>query len=133
MTRASNIAYHPAALDSETGEPKPIEPIRSRIARPTEAPLATTGHVADERLREEIETLRRYVETAAYLLGQDAAIRYRHATEFDNLRHVEKMLGQISPLIDAADRDAAIERIGDGELKARLKRKPLTPWFESKH
>ena len=135
MSRPSNLRYHPTAFGAQQDddEPTPITPLRSRIARPARPPLVPSANPVDKRLCEEIETLRRYVETSAYLLGQDAGIRYRYRTEIDNLRHVEKMLGQISPLVAAADRVEAADRVADPELKARLQRKPLVPWCESKH
>lgn len=135
MSRPSNLSYHPTALAAldEDDSPTPIAPLRSRIARAARPPLVPSDNPIDERLCEEIETLRRYVETAAYLLGQDAGIRYRYRTEIDNLRHVERMLGQIAPLVAAADRIEAADRVADPELKGRLQRKPLVPWCESKH
>lgn len=135
MSRPSNLSYHPTALAAQhdDDEPTPIAPLRSRIARPSRPPLVPSDNPVDKRLCEEIETLRRYVETSAYLLGQDAGIAYRYRTEIDNLRHVERMLGQIAPLVAAADRIEAADRVADPELKGRLQRKPLVPWCESKH
>ncbi|MGZ8337617.1 MAG: hypothetical protein ACXWU1_13235 [Allosphingosinicella sp.] len=133
MTRPANLSYLPNALPAGDAETGAAEPLTSRVARPAQPIPARSGSLVDERLVEEIETLRRYLETANYLLGQDATLRYRYATELTNLRHVEKTLGQIAGVVAAADKDGAIDRLANAELKARLQRKPIAPLFESKH
>jgi hypothetical protein len=130
MSRPSNLSYLPNALPADEEEAKPLR--RSVVRRASPLP-ARSASLVDERLHEEIETLRRYLETAGYLLGQDAAVRYRFATELTNLKHVEKMLGQIGEIVAAADKDGAIDRLASAELKARMQRKPIAPLFESKH
>jgi hypothetical protein len=129
MTRPTNLSYFPNArpADEEDGASKPS------LARPAQPLPARSASLIDARLCEEIETLRRYLETAGYLLGQDAALRYRYGTELGNLRHVEKMLGHLARVVEAADKDGAIDRLPDAELKARLLRRPIAAWHESKH
>lgn len=129
MSRPSNLSYLPGTTPPEEAEGS--APKRS-VLRASTAPERSAS-VVDARLSEELETLRRYLETAGYLLGQDGGLRYRYATELSNLKHVEKVLGHVARVVQAADKEDAIDRISDGELKARLQRKPIVPWFESKH
>ena len=132
MRRTTNLDYQPTEFTPPAEEACNLEPLvpPSRVAVPTPA---RSDSLTEEWIRQEVETLGRYLETAAYLLARDPQIRARYATELGNIRHVERMLVQIAPLLNAADKAEAAERIGDAALKARLKRKPIVPLFESKH
>ena len=133
MRRSSSLNYRPSDASDSVGEGCNLEPLMpkpSTLALPTPA---RSDCLIEEWLRQEIETLGRYLETAAYLMGRDPQLRARFATELGNIRHVERMLVQVAPLINAADKAEEVERIGDAALKARLKRKPIVPLFESKH
>ena len=140
MRRLSNLDYEPEFRTPETSEPPSPDPASNLEplvpARPSAAAVpapARSGCLTEEWIRQEVETLGRYLETAAYLLARDPQLRARFATELGNIRHVERMLVQLAPVLNAADKAEAVERIGDAALKARLKRKPIVPLFESKH
>jgi hypothetical protein len=132
MSNSSNLSYVPAAFDMPGDEESNLEPLvqPSRVALPTPT---RSDCLTEEWLRQEVETLGRYLDTAAYLLAREPTVRSRFETELGNIRHVERMLVHIAPLINAADKAEAVDRITDPALKARLKRKPIVPLFESKH
>ena len=132
MRRSTSLNYQPGELAQAAEESNVLQPLvaPSRVAMPTPA---RSDCLTEEWIRQEVETLGRYLETAAYLLSRDPQIRARYATELGNIRHVERMLVQLAPLLNAADKGQAVERIGDAALKGRLKRKPIVPLFESKH
>ncbi|WP_129794135.1 hypothetical protein [Sphingosinicella sp. CPCC 101087] len=132
MNPASNLSCVPVATETPGDEETNLEPLvrPSRVALPTPA---RSECLTEEWLRQEVETLGRYLDTAAFLLAREPVVRSRFETELGNIRHVERMLVQIAPLINAADKAEAVERITDPALKARLKRKPIVPLFESKH
>ena len=131
MTRQTNLSYQPEfpAPAEEECNLQPLVP-PSRIATPTPP---RSNSLTEEWIRQEVETLGRYLETAAFLLGREPMVRARFNAELDNIRHVERMLVQLAPVLNAADKEAAVERISDAALKARLKRKPIVPLFEAKH
>jgi len=131
--RRSSLGYQPSDLAASSGEECNLEPLvqkPSPLAVPTPA---RSDCLTEEWLRQEVETLSRYLETATYLMGRDPQVRARFATELGNIRHVERILVQIAPVLNAADKTEEVDRIGDAALKARLKRKPIVPLFESKH
>ena len=132
MRRSTSLNYQPGELAQAAEESNVLQPLvaPSRVAMPTPA---RSDCLTEEWIRQEVETLGRYLETAAYLLSRDPQVRARFATELGNIRHVERMLVQIAPVLNAADKAEAVERVGDAALKARLKRKPIVPLFESKH
>ncbi|MGQ0559181.1 MAG: hypothetical protein ACT4OE_06295 [Sphingosinicella sp.] len=144
MTRPNNLALHPTAFtagDKPTAEPvvsettgsvEPLSPRRA-VAKPAPPAPAPSTDLLDERLAEELATLRRYIESAHYLLGQDGAIRHRYAAELGNLDHVAKSLGELGLVIGAANKEDAVDRTRSQDLKARLQRKPLSAIFPSKH
>ncbi len=128
MRSKSNIAYHPTALNAREEE----EP-SGRITRETGPIPMRSANPVDERLHEEFETLRRWIDLAASVLERDPILRQRHAGELKSLNQVSSTIGQLNRVIIASDKKDAIDRIEIHELKARLQRRSIEPLFESKH
>ena len=133
MTRPTNLSYLPTARPADEEEAQGADATKRSLTRPLPPTPGRSDNLLDVRLSEEIDMLRRYLETAGYLLNQDAQMRYRYATELGNLKHVEKMLGHVARIVEAADKEGAIDRVADADMRARLRRRPITPWYESKH
>lgn len=130
MRRVSNILFHPAVFS----EPQdlPAEP-PSPIARAAEPLPPRSESVIDERIHEEMEMLRRWIDLSVRGLADDPILRQRHSEKLQYLGDVSRTLGQLSRLIAAADREEAVARLDHPELKARLQRRPIGLPFESRH
>ncbi len=126
MEPAQNIAFHPTAfravVDAEpatgTGDVAPARP-----------PLSNDQ--LDERLREELETLRRWVTMSATTLAQDPILRVRHGDTLGDLNRVARTLHDISLVVASSDRLQAVDHVTMPELKARLLRRPVTLPFQT--
>ena len=130
MRKISNLHYHPTALPAEQAEPLDGRPTVIRTA----APLPSRSlSVIDERLSEEIETMKRWIDLTAASLGADPILRARHAGELQTLQMVSRTAAQLAAIIAAADKGDAIDRIPLPELRARMQRRPITAMFDSKH
>ena len=121
------------AADHRRGEVIPADfsaerEVRRSIRRdppPESARLAATDDLLRLRLAEEIEYARRMLDIMGDELTRDAAMVVRHARGLQSIDIVGQMLGHLATVIRSRDPDAAIQRIGMSELKARLTRKTL--------
>jgi hypothetical protein len=77
------------------------------------------------RLAEELEYARRMIELMGEELSFDTAIVARHGMTLQSIDIVAQMLGHIANVVRSSDPAGAIEHIGMGELKARLKRQRI--------
>jgi hypothetical protein len=103
-------------------EPKPS--IR-REAPPLPAPLEPTDNALILRLAEELEYARRMLDQMGDELAADMGVVMRHSVALQSVDIVGQMLGHIANAIRARDTEAAVDRIGMCDLKARLTRKSL--------
>jgi len=107
----------------------PEEAARRRSIRrdppPSEPNLAATDDQLRLRLAEELDYARRILDIMGDDLTGDSAMVVRHARSLQSIDIVGQMLGHLATVIRSCDPDAAIERIGMAELKARMTRKPL--------
>jgi hypothetical protein len=106
------------------------EPARERpsIRRDPPPPPPVAPPTDDElqlRLAEELDYARRMIETLGDTLSADAALLMRHMVEVQSIDIVGQMLGHIANVVRSSDPAGAVHRIGMGDLKARLTRKPL--------
>ena len=92
---------------------------------PSASGLAATDDQLRLRLAEEIEYARRMLDIMGDELTGDGAMVVRHARALQSIDIVGQMLGHLATVIRSNDPEAAIERIGMTELKARLTRKSL--------
>ena len=83
---------------------------------PIEDPLA-------HRLADELDYARRLIEQVGNALSSDPAVIARHVVTLQSIDVVGQMLGHIASVIRSSDRAGMIDRIGMGELKARLQRR----------
>ena len=85
---------------------------------PTEDPLLL-------RLAEELEYARRMLDIMGNELSSDGLIVSRHLVSLQSVDVIGQMLGHIADVVRSSDPRGAVERIGMGELKARLTRRSI--------
>ena len=108
-----------AEFRAEAGVRKSIRrdpPPRPADIPPTEDPLSL-------RLADELEYARRVIEQMGDTLLDDPTIIARHVVTLQSVDVVGQMLGHIAGIVRSSDRAGTIERIGMGDLKARLQRR----------
>lgn len=92
---------------------------------PTPAALIATDDPLRLRLAEELEYARRMLEAMGETLSSDGLLIARHLTALQSVDIVGQMLGHIANVVRSSDPEGALERIGMGDLRARLTRKSL--------
>ena len=95
-------------------EPPPLPP----ALKPTDDPLML-------RLAEELEYARRMLELMGDALAADMAVVMRHSVSLQSVDIIGQMLGHIGDVVRSSDPGEAVDRIGMGDLKARLTRSSL--------
>ena len=100
-----------AARPSVRRDPPPLDPA-----------LVPTDDLLRLRLAEELEYARRILEMMGDELSIDGAMVMRHSLALQSIDIVGQMLGHIANVTRSSAPERAVERIGMGELKARLKR-----------
>jgi hypothetical protein len=93
-------------------------PARPKALEPTEDPLLL-------RLAEELEYARRMLDIMGNELSSDGLIVSRHLVALQSVDVIGQMLGHIADVVRSSDPRGAVERIGMGELKARLTRRSV--------
>jgi hypothetical protein len=119
--RAQAHNARPAWTEEEKKERKPLR----RDPPPAPPPLVPTTDQLRLRIAEEIEYARRMLDSMGDELCGDAAILVRHGSALQAVDVVGQMLGQIATVIRCIDQEAAVERIGNSEMKGRLKRRSV--------
>ena len=79
----------------------------------------------DRRLSEELDYVRRLLDSMGEQFASDPTILQRHARSMQGFDLAGQILGHISKVLAAADKSAAIDGIGMQELRVRLKRQAL--------
>ena len=74
----------------------------------------------ERRLADELDQARRMLVEMGDELAMNDEVVAEHGVALQAVDIVGQMLGHIATVVRAADRDAAVERIGMCELKARL-------------
>ena len=74
----------------------------------------------DRLLAEELDHARRMLEEMGDELALDTQVVTEHGLALQAVDIVGQMIGHIANVVRAEDRNAAVERIGMGELKAKL-------------
>lgn len=97
-----------------------------RSIRRDPPPLAPALVPSDDalklRLAEELEYVRRMLDSMGDQLSADTAVLMRHGTALQSIDIVGQILGHIATVTRSSDPAGAVERIGMCDLKARLKR-----------
>ena len=87
--------------------------------------LLPTDDLLKLRLAEELDYARRMLDQMGDALASDMAVVMRHSVELQSVDIVGQMLGHIANIVRALDPEAAVDRVGMCDLKARLTRKAL--------
>ena len=77
------------------------------------------------RLAEELEYARRMLNAMGDDLSADVGVVMRHMVALQSIDIVGQLLGHIAAVTRSSVPERAVDRIGMGDLKARLTRKPL--------
>lgn len=100
--------------------------IRPAALQPAQLPLAPTTNIVDQRLSEELAYIRRLMDNVAGELAGDPVVVQRHMRAMQSFDLIGQLVGHVSQVLGVADREAAIDRIGMLDLRARLQRQPLS-------
>jgi hypothetical protein len=100
---------------------------RPNIFKPAPPPLPQSENALDHRLAEEIDCIVRRLELVGGALVDDPLVLHRHGVTLQSIDLVNQLLRHLSRVVVAADKEAAVDRIGMVDLKARLTRKPVQP------
>ena len=89
---------------------------------PPPPPLEASQDIIERRLAEELDFARRLLEAVGDHLTSDPVLVHRHHRVLQNFDLVGQLLGHVSRVVGAEDKQEASERIGMQEMRARLKR-----------
>jgi hypothetical protein len=118
--KSSGPVFGQAQVDAlqaavRAGAPAPVQP---------SAPAAAFEQAGlDARLAQELASVRRLLETVSGDLIGDPAVVQRHAAALQGFDLADQILGHLTAVLTAADREQAIRAIGMEELRARLLRR----------
>lgn len=113
--RADSIAADARCTPLSIRRPPPVPP----------PPLEASREQWALRVAEEILYARRLLELTGDRLVADPTMAARHGATLQSFDIVAQMLGHLSTIVAAEDRDEAIGRVGLGEMRARLLRRGL--------
>jgi len=85
-------------------------------------PLAPSDDLLKLRLAEELDHARHMLDLMGDELAGDMGVVMRHSVALQSVDIVGQMLGHIANVVRALDPEAAVDRIGMCDLKARLTR-----------
>ena len=125
---AVDAAHNQARCDSIQADFRAEGPVRRSIRRdapPTPPALIPTDDPLRLRLAEELEYARRMIEAMGEQISSDPLLISRHMTAVQAVDIVGQMLGHIASVIRSSDPPGAVQRIGMGDLKARLTRRSV--------
>jgi hypothetical protein len=100
--------------------------VRPPLFKPAPPPPRPSQNLLDHRISEELEAIARRLEMLGGTLANDPILLHRHAAQLQSIDLIEQMLGHLSQVVAAEDKDQAVAAITLSGLKARLQRKPLT-------
>jgi hypothetical protein len=102
------------------------EPKRTVYRAPDILPLVPSSDPIDQRVQEELATVRRMVEALGDELSNDPILLMRYQQSLQSVDLMAQTLGHLACVVGSADRREAIDRIGMAALKARLTRGMVT-------
>jgi hypothetical protein len=92
---------------------------------PTPPALVPTDDPLRLRLAEEIEYARRMLDLMGEALSADSIVVARHMTALQSVDIIGQLLGHVANVVRSSDPPGAVDRIGMGDLKARLTRRSI--------
>lgn len=101
-------------------------PGRPPLFKPAPPKLAASSDPLEHRIVEELECIRRHLDLLGSALANDLVLVRRYTTQLQSLDLVNQLLGHLGAVIGAEDKALAVEQVSLHELKARLKRRPLS-------
>ena len=113
------------SIQAEFRSEKASRPSIRREPPPLDPALVPSDDDLKLRLADELEYARRMIEAMGDELSADMGVVMRHAVPLQSIDIVAQMLGHIAAVTRSANPEAAVDRIGMCELKARLKRQAL--------
>ena len=121
---------HQARCDAVQAEfrAEQAAPQRRSIRRdppPLPRALVPTDDPLQLRLAEELEYARRTLDVMGDTLAADPNVVSRHLVALQSVDILGQLLGHIASVVRSSDPHGAVERIGMGELKARLTRRSI--------
>ncbi len=102
--------------------------VQAAVAAPASAPPSPPGpdggwgSQLDARLGEELAFVQRLIEALGDELVGDHGILHRHANALQNIDLASQIIGHLSRVLSAPEREAAVRAIGMDDLRARLTR-----------
>jgi hypothetical protein len=109
--------FSAAKAERASGKPSIFKPAPPR-PQPSESLL-------DHRMAEELQVLRRRIEQIGDSLAADATVVHRHSFALQSFDLMNQVLTHLTGVLEAKDKEAAVERISLRDLKARLQRIPI--------
>lgn len=114
------------AIQSEyRAEPAPRPSIRLANPPAIDPALIPTEDQLRLRLAEELDYARRLLDSMGDALSTDVGVVMRHTVALQSIDIIGQLLGHIATVIRSSAPDRAVDRIGMGDLKARMTRKAL--------
>ena len=114
------------AIQSEyRAEPAPHPSLRLANPPAIDPALIPTEDQLRLRLAEELDYARRLLDSMGDALSADVGVVMRHTVALQSIDIIGQLLGHIAAVTRSSAPDRAVDRIGMGDLKARLTRKAL--------
>lgn len=125
---AAGIADHQRRVDelvsavrSDTSSKRPA------IFKPAPLRPGASSDPLDRRIVEEVECIRRHIELLGGILANDPILLHRHGRQLQSIDLINQVLGHITRVIAAEDKELTVQQVSMQDLRARLERKPLRP------
>ena len=99
--------------------------IRLANPPPIDPALIATENQLSLRLAEELDYARRLLDSMGDALSADVGVVMRHTVALQSIDIIGQLLGHIAAVTRSSVPDRAVDRIGMGDLKARLTRRSL--------
>lgn len=100
-------------------------PVKRPLFKPAPPRLATSESEIELRISEELATMRRRLEQLGDVLLRDPILVNRHGHQLQSIDLMMQELGHLATVIATEDKAAAAEQVSLGDLRQRLKRKPI--------
>lgn len=106
-------------------DPSPRPSIRLADPPAIDPALIPTEDQLRLRLAEELEYARRLLDSMGDELSADVGVVMRHTVALQSIDFIGQLLGHIATITRSSAPERAVDRIGMGDLKARLTRTSL--------
>jgi hypothetical protein len=99
---------------------------RRSLFKPAPPKPELSSNAVDQRVAEELETIRRRLDQIGDALASDPILLNRHGVTLQGIDLTNQVLAHLAAVIASEDKKAAVEQVGMHDLKARLQRRPLS-------